>query len=167
MHIKVGPHEFQGEGPEEAVKASFEDWKSMITLFGQQTGAAMNRGGRDADQSQSSLSDTQLTRLFLLDDKKNLVTLRLLPRGDDRDADAVLLILHGFQRLRDQIEVPVTQLKPSLKQSGCNIDRVDSVVAKYFRDGLLNKGGSGKGGRYSLTNSGIQKAVSLALALIS
>ena len=31
LHIKIGQHEFQGEGPEEAVKKSFEDWKLLIT----------------------------------------------------------------------------------------------------------------------------------------
>lgn len=168
LHIKVGTHEFQGEGPEEAVKKNFDDWKSMIASMGQSTSTSTSVAKpTDGTLSQIALEGGQLTRLFLLDEKKGLATLRLLPRGDDRDADAVLLILHGFQRLRDQVEVPVTQLKPALKQSGCNIDRVDAVVAKYLRDGFLNKGGSGKGGRYSLTNSGTQKAVSLAQALLS
>ena len=169
LHIKVGPHEFQGEGPEETVKKNFEDWKSMIATIGAEpverssSALAANPG----NGAFAGLQDIQAGRLFLLDDKKGLVTLRILPRGEDRDADAVLLILLGFRRLRDQVEIPVTQLKPSLKQSGCNVDRVDAVVARYLRKGLLNKGGSGKGGRYSLTNSGTQKANSIALGLLS
>jgi hypothetical protein len=167
LHIKVGPHEFQGEGSEEAVKKSFEEWKLMIASAGPSPDT--NPDSTRRSDSGGVLEEAHIARLYLLDEKKKrgLVTLRLLPRGEDRDPDAVLLILLGFGRMRDQIEVPVTQLKPALKQSGCNVDRVDAVVAKYLREGLLNKGGSGKGGKYSLTNSGTQKAISLALGLLS
>jgi hypothetical protein len=167
LYIKVGPHEFNGEGPEEAVKKSFEDWKSLITstpaveitkpVPSQSPGGNGSITLRDGDL---------LAKLFLLDEKRGLVTLRILPRGDEREADAALLVLLGFRLMKEQDEVLVTQLKPALKQSGCNVDRVDAVVAKYQREGLINKGGSGKGGKYSLTNSGAEKAAAIAQGLL-
>ena len=45
-----------------------------------------------------------------------------------------------------------------MKQTGIRIDRVDKVALKYVTAGYMNKGGSGKGSRYRLTNSGIAKA---------
>src|SRR5690349_8109693 len=29
LHIKIGAHEFRGEGPEESVRRDFEEWKSF------------------------------------------------------------------------------------------------------------------------------------------
>lgn len=165
LHIKVGPHEFEGEGPEETVKKSFDDWKSLVASIPPaetiRTAAPTSSAG-GTNGSAAALETDELSRLFVHDEKKGLVTLRILPRGDERDANAALLVLLGFRQLKSQDEVPVTQLKPALKQSGCNVDRVDAVVEKYQREGLINKGGSGKGGKYSLTNSGVEKAHTLA-----
>jgi hypothetical protein len=167
LHIKVGPHEFQGEGPEEAVKKSFEDWKSLITSMpAAEVSKPMSSQSPVGNGSIPPRDGDLLAKLFLLDEKRGLVTLRILPRGDDREADAALLVLFGFRQVKEQDEVLVTQLKPALKQSGCNVDRVDAVVAKYQREGLINKGGSGKGGKYSLTNSGVEKAANIAQGLL-
>jgi hypothetical protein len=167
LHIKVGPHEFHGDGPEEAVKKSFEDWKSLIasTPAVEISKDVLNQSLR-GNGSITRRDGDLLAKLFLLDEKRGIVTLRILPRGDEREADAALLVLFGFREMKEQDEVLVTQLKPALKQSGCNVDRVDAVVAKYQREGLINKGGSGKGGKYSLTNSGIEKASSIAQSLL-
>lgn len=169
LHIKIGPHEFNGEGPEESVKNAFEDWKSLIGDLprGNLTLPSTTASSPMGATTPLVLESEQLVRLFVTDDKRGLVSLRILPRGENREQDAVLLILLGFKRVKDQDEVLVTQLKPALKQSGCNVARVDSVVAKYLRDGLINKGGMGKGGRYSLTNSGAEKAISLASGLLA
>jgi hypothetical protein len=164
LHMKVGPHEFDGEGPADAVRKSFDDWKSLVASMpsAETTYATANSSlGGGINGSAGVLEAEELARLFVHDEKKGIVTLRILPRGDDRDANAALLVLLGFRQLKSQDEVPVTQLKPALKQSGCNVDRVDAVVGKYQREGFINKGGSGKGGKYSLTNSGIEKAHTL------
>ena len=54
-----------------------------------------------------------------------------------------------------------------MRQSGCLVQRVDQVAAKYVRQGFLNKGGMGKGGRYSLTNSGVEKATAILNSITS
>ncbi|MGH2396563.1 MAG: hypothetical protein ACRDFW_06155 [bacterium] len=159
LHVKVGAHEFSGEGPEECVKRDFEEWKSLIS--GAARGPALSLGSTEGQQRDVEIDGERLNRVFVVDEKRQLLTLRYLPRTDDRDGDSLLLILLGYQTLRSQDEVTVTQLKPSLKQSGCLVDRVDKAAAKYVNQGLLNKGGMGKGGRYSLTNSGRDRATSL------
>lgn len=70
----------------------------------------------------------------------------------------MVLVLYGYKVLKSQNEVPVTQLKAALRQSGCAVDRVDRVAEKYLGQGLLQKGGMGKGGVYRLTNLGEERA---------
>lgn len=165
LHIKVGEHEFNGEGPEESIKRDFELWKELISIpvkaAPDQPNTSVAFGGAAASISTSQLTDAdidQLSRIFLSDDKRNLVTLRALPRTDNRDSDSMLLILYGYLNMRQQHEVTVTQLKSALRQSGCMVDRVDRVASKARSSGWINKGGLGKGGRYSLTNAGIDAA---------
>jgi hypothetical protein len=106
----------------------------------------------------SNFDSDQLGRIFTIDDKRDLVTLRILPTGEDRHREAVLLVLYGYLRLRNSDEVVVTKLKASLESSGSAPDRVDRAAIPSQREGLLVKGGSGKGGRYRLTNKGIAKS---------
>jgi hypothetical protein len=96
-----------------------------------------------------------------------MLSLRILPRSDDRYTDALLLVVLGYKIIKGTDEIMVTQLKPAMRQSGCMVERIDQAAAKYVRQGYLNKGGMGKGGRYSLTNSGIEKATALLSNLAS
>jgi hypothetical protein len=65
-----------------------------------------------------------------------------------------MLILLGYKLLKQQDEVLVTTLKDAMEKTGFNIDRVDRLTDSYIDKGLILKGGKGKGGKYSLTNSG-------------
>jgi hypothetical protein len=168
LHLKVGPHEFSAEGPAEIVKQDFELWKGLISeLPAQSARSASAERDAKAAPSTDSLAAEQIEKIYLRDDKRDLLSLRILPRSDDRDADALLLIILGYKITKQVDEVVVTQLKPAMRQSGCMVDRLDQVAGKYVRQGLLNKGGVGKGGRYSLTNSGLEKALGLMNELAS
>lgn len=168
LHLKIGPHEFSAEGPAEVVKQDFEMWKSLIHDLPAQSAlpASSEKNGK-AGSDTSALPKEQIERIYLLDDKRDMLTLRILPRSDDRYADALLLVVLGYKIIKGTDEIMVTQLKPAMRQSGCMVERIDQVAAKYVRQGYLNKGGMGKGGRYSLTNSGIEKATALLNSLAS
>jgi hypothetical protein len=163
LHLKIGLHEFSAEGPTEQVKQDFELWKTMIDgLPTGSKGSAQSLPGGDKDISTAEPPDKQqLERVYLLDERHDLLSLRILPRSDDRNGEALLLLMLGFRLAKGLDEVMVTQLKPALRQSGCLVERVDQVAGKYVRQGLLNKGGMGKGGRYSLTNLGLERATTL------
>jgi hypothetical protein len=168
LHLKIGPHEFSAEGPTEVVKQDFELWKSMIKdLPAQPTTPATPQQNSATPQSSGALAKEQIERVYIVDEKRDMLSLRVLPRSDDRYADALLLVLLGHKIIKGADETMVTQLKPALRQSGCMIDRIDQIAAKYVRQGFLNKGGMGKGGRYSLTNSGTEKAITILNNLAS
>ncbi len=168
LHLKIGPHEFSAEGPVEVVNQDFERWKLLIQDIPIQsaTPPPTNQNGRLPDNG-SPPTKGQIDKVYVLDDKRDMISLRILPRSDDRYADALLLILLGYKIIKAVEDLMVTQLKPAMRQSGCLVERVDQVAAKYVRQGFLNKGGMGKGGRYSLTNSGVEKATAILNSITS
>lgn len=162
LHIKIGPHEFHGEGPEESVKRDYDEWKSLIKVAANgNVVAPLTVEPPPQGNSLSEIDQQSLTRVIISDEKRNLVSLRMLPRTDDRDGDALVLILLGHKLLRNEDEVFVTQLKPELTQSGLVVDRIDRMASRPLNAGFLNKAGFGKGGRYSLTNAGLDYAKAL------
>jgi hypothetical protein len=168
LHLKIGPHEFSAEGPVDVVKQDFELWNSMIRdLPAQPTPPAAPEQNNAAAINNGAPAKDQIEKVYVVDERRDMLSLRVLPRSDDRYADALLLLLLGHKIIKGADETMVTQLKPALRQSGCMIDRIDQIAAKYVRQGFLNKGGMGKGGRYSLTNSGAEKAIAILNSLAS
>ena len=105
--------------------------------------------------------DQYALRVFGIDERRDLVTLRVHPTGDTRDADAVLLLLYGYRVLRETDDVPVTKLTKSISMSGLRGDRIDRLAGEHVRTNLIVKHGSGKGGKYVLTNTGRARAETL------
>jgi hypothetical protein len=171
LQLRIGPHEFCAEGPVNDVRQDFDMWKRMIQDFPNQTTVSPV----DMPQTQNTPTWVQdglpirseVERLYLADEKRGIVSLRILPRSEERNAEALLLVLLGYRVMLGAEEVAVTSLRPALKQSGCSVDRVDSIAEKNVRRGILNKGGRGKGGKYSLTNSGIERARGIATELLN
>jgi hypothetical protein len=168
LHLKIGVHEFSAEGPVEVVQRDFELWKSLILEQPAQPvqSAQIDRTEKPS-QATNQPSKEQLEKVYLADEKQDMLSLRILPRSDDRNADAMLLVIFGYKTVKGVDQTMVTQLKSALRQSGCMVDRIDQAAAKYVRQGFLNKGGMGKGGRYSLTNLGAEKAAALVSDLAS
>jgi hypothetical protein len=170
LRIKIGNHEFEAEGPVEVVKEQFESWKGLLGLS----------PAKGTDSPAAALSGNSVTRIteihtpegittpldvFDHDDKRKLVTLRVHPTSEDRDADAALLVLYGYKEIEAKDEVPVTKLKDALEVSGLRPDRVDRTLAPHMREGLILKAGRGKGGKYRLTNTGYARAQQMVYEL--
>ncbi len=166
LQIKIGAHEFNGEGPEESVRRDFAEFKSLIELVaaaqpapkqsnkpkGEDSGNG--NGGNGVDE----VDTEQLDRLFLVDPKQKLVSLKIHPHTSDRDRDAMLLIVFGYLKKLALQDAPVGNIKQGLRQTGIRVDRIDKLALKYVNAGYLSKGGTGKGSRYRITNSGMTKA---------
>src|SRR5690349_4052049 len=134
LHLKIGPHEFSAEGPVDVVKGDFELWKALIREPPVQPSVLppIEQNGK-ATISPGPLTKEQIDKIYLIDDKRDLLSLRILPRSEDRYADALLLIAVGYKLIKGVDEVVVTQLKPAMRQSGCMVERIDQVAAKYVR----------------------------------
>lgn len=169
LQIKIGADEFNGEGEEESVRKDFADFKSLIELLAAQPRYTQSPPPTNHNPPGSGIEGevdkAQLDRIYLVDPKQKLVSLKVHPHTSDRDRDAMLLVIFGYQQKLAQQDVPVGQIKQGMRQTGIKVDRVDKVAVKYMNAGYLNKGGSGKGSRYRLTNSGIAKAKELAKAM--
>lgn len=170
VRLKVGVHEFEAEGPPNEVNAQLAIWQGLISSQSAADGRVTKDGTtRDSggDGSGEPRSGPGTGRLFVVDDRKDLVTLRAHPQGEDRAADAVLLIVYGYRALRNLEDVPVTKLLESLRVSGISVERIDRAVAPHLTAGYLLKAGRAKGGRYRLTNTGMAAATRLAEELTS
>lgn len=104
-------------------------------------------------------------RVFAADERRDLLTMRVHPRGENAEADAVLALVYGYSELRDVDDVPVTKLLTSARLSGFRVERIDRAAAPYIRSNLLLKTGSAKGSKYTLTTTGRARAEALVKEL--
>lgn len=175
LKMKVGEFEFEAEGPAEAVAEQFKFWKQMISEGGAQftavQGAKTPAKGADVgatgvtEPAAAKGSNRALQNLFDVNHKTGIVSLHVRPRGDTANADSIVLLLYGFKELLGQEYVLVTKLAPAVRKSGLPIVRVDRLLEGHLRDGLVQKGGARKGGKYSLSNTGIAKAKEIVSGL--
>jgi|GEM_PF-3709930 hypothetical protein len=119
------------------------------------TTPASNPGsGNGADGSSAPIGEDLLIRMFRRD--ADAISLLALPNGDDGGADALVLLLYGYQRLMSRSAVNGYTLIRAAKQSGVNIPRVDTVMAK--RKDYVLAAGAKRGRVYSLNNRGVAYA---------
>jgi hypothetical protein len=95
---------------------------------------------------------------------KDGISLKYLPKGDNRDADAALLLLLGFWKLKGEEAVLGTHLIKAARVSGITLDRIDRALMKH--KSLFLTGGARKGVRYTLNNQGKLKAQEMLKALL-
>jgi hypothetical protein len=149
LHVKLGSSEFNGEGPEVAVK---EAYQQFLQAFNAYKGFNEAQADKIPPQKPAGVGDDLLQRAFLKEG--DIVSLRHMPPADrpNRNADAAILILYGYKKLLSQDDVLVTKLNESLRRSGITMERVDRFIT--VNQSLYRKGGQRSGGRYALNNQG-------------
>ena len=167
LKVKIDGQEFEAEGRSDLVTQQFEAFRLMIQGAGLVTAQhpihPEGRRPRDLTTPQESIPqashrDIDLAKLFRVSPQTQLLSLCQPPGGKYPEADAVLLLLLGHKRLRNEEDVPVTVLTEALKQSGCRVKRLDRTLTVYTKDHSVVRSGRGKGGKYRLTNLGLKKA---------
>ena len=156
LQVKIGNAEFNAEGPETSVKAQFDAFMEVL----RQSGAA----ARGNESRSDSVTDSEVQRAFSSDDN-GIVSLRVLPKTDRRDADALILLIWGFRQLQSLTDVSALDLAAAGRQSGLQIDRIDRVIAPNGQ--YVSKGGAKRGTRYALNNPGADYAKALLARLFS
>lgn len=175
LRIKIGGFEFEAEGPKEEVTTQFNEFKELITskeLIESVSGlgqAKVKEKARDngIDKNDSLMENNvekkvksefsaENLNLIFTKDKRNIISLRIPPPRSERlHPDAILLLMYRYRQGENVDEVPVTKIKSGLNQSGIKITRIDRAIMSDVREGYVIKTGSGKGGRYRLTNRGV------------
>lgn len=181
LRMKIGSNEFEAEGPIDEVKAQLETFRKEVKA---QLEALQNLGSLQPSQKeikvplQETIDDTiplrrgggslapkkqeHLNALFTGDSKENIVTLKIpTAKGKRQIADAVLLILLGYQLIRNEDHIKASKIKRSLSISGITNQRFDQRIDKDIKEGLIIVAGQKKGTNYRLTNTGIANAEEL------
>ncbi len=156
LHIKLGPSiEFNGEGPEEAVKKAYQQFLEALPTIQAAVQSSLTSQYGQAEKPVEKAAGVKaelLQKAFLKEG--DIVSLRHLPPSDraNRIADAAILVLYGFKKLLGQDDVLVTKLNEALRKSGLSIHRVDRYITAHSQ--LYRKGGQRSGGRFALNNQG-------------
>jgi hypothetical protein len=159
IKIKIGNAEFDAEGSPELVKEQFKEFMAAVSLMGPEKSANPTPAANLPALPNPPLVDKTgvdasiLERIFMRGDPLSLAA---LPKTDNANPDALLVLLYGYTKILGSPQVTGTMLMKSAKKSGVNVDRIDRVINAHA-DFILSAGAK-KGMRYSLNNRGIQAA---------
>jgi hypothetical protein len=174
LRIKVGEHEFEAEGSPEKITEQFEAWKELVASYPKTTNGSQPPAGIPSGRLLRNVTEVRTTDgftapwdIFVVDEKRKLVSLQLRPTGEDRDSMALLLLLFGYKKAFEQNEVLATRLIESMNVSGLPPSRIDRSLAKFVEGGYVMNFGRGKGSKYRLTNTGYAMADEAARELFA
>ena len=166
LKVKVGHHEFDADGPRDAVEAQFQVWKELIASAPpSQYPSPQNEAGDKIPQpptenpspTQDDI-DSALEKIMKVESR--IVSLTVRPESSD---EAVLLIMYGQKVQRNNDSVTGSEILSGLVTTGGTpVNRVDRLLEKLAADGDVIVTGQRRSKRYRLTNSGLQKSRSLA-----
>jgi hypothetical protein len=159
IKIKLGDSEFEAEGAPDSVQAQYEQFLAALDRSGTKAAAPAGKGNPAQQSNPNGLDDATWGRIFELR-PDGFVTLKLLPKGDEREADAFLLILYGYRRLKQEETVMATHLLRAAEYSGLSAYRPAHALATHER--YVIRGGQKKGSTYALNNQGLAKAEEIA-----
>ena len=169
LKIKIGDAEFEADVPESKVQPMYDRFLFMLE---RRRTSLLRLNGRDGKASKPSLATKEpeepyqdssaevrretsalaLTRVFDLR-QHGAVILKVVPNGPAEHAYALLLLLYGYYRVKNEECVLATELYRSAEQSGITLRRISNEYARN-RDYVV-RGGQGKGSHYSLNSEGL------------
>ena len=165
LKIKVGPHEFEAEGPTDIVQEQFLAFKELAATAPTQASAGAPRSNEPPQPSRPTPSeiDDNLTEIMRVEDR----VVSLLIKPDTVDA-ALLLLLYGQKVLRKNDAVTGAEMLDGVKATGgLAVTRVDKLLEKLATAGDVLVMGTRRAKRYRLTNAGLAKARTIADSLVS
>jgi hypothetical protein len=185
LKLKIGEAEFEADVPENEVQPMYCQFLSMLERRGQ-TAVRLSGGADDFPRAKSgdrepsivstvragssaeflgeTFDKSPLTRIFDVR-QDGAVTLKVLPSGPDKNADAMLLLLYGYYRLKNEEYVLATHLFRSADQSGISLRR---PVKEYAGNApFVVRGGQRKGSHYSLNQQGRVKAQEISTRILA
>src|SRR4051794_10953987 len=125
LHVEVHGHKFDGEGPAEIIKQAYADFLAKVD----QAPARLklppvdDPAGFKAPNPPPGAMEALYKRVF--SQRDDLISLQVLPKGNDAAGDALVLLIHGYQRLKtDEYPVSAVRLMQVAKLSGINIERL-------------------------------------------
>jgi hypothetical protein len=171
IKMKIGDAEFEADVQEDSVQPMYEQFLVMLQRRGRMpprpiidTIHEKKIASVETFISPSQSPDHEfLLRIFDMRED-GAVTLKVLPTGPDTNADAMLLLLYGYYRLKNEEYVLATQLFRAAEHSGISLRRSAKQHVRNSR--FVNRGGRRKGSHYALNNQGLAMAKEIAAKMI-
>lgn len=163
IRVKVGPNEFDAEGPKEFVEDLFRRFESLINNKTPLLPVSHPKTEAEKWQAVDAVAESPFAKVFHLEG--NRISLIGRFNGEDRELDAALLVLFGHKELKSADAVSADELLYGLKHTGYTVDRADRLMKRGKDKGLVNFSGVRRGTRYRLTIPGISRAKELAREL--
>jgi hypothetical protein len=165
LKMRIGAHEFEAEGTEEAIDRRLEAFKELVAMATipsrseshHPSASSLTNGGNPPPHKESN----PLAPIFNVTGKP--MTLTALP---STPADGLLLLLLGHRSFNGNDQVPVSELLSGLKTSGFSVERMDDITPRLLEEHLILKNGKRNASKYRLTTTGAQRADVLAGELI-
>jgi hypothetical protein len=155
LKIRIGEHEFEAEGPQDAVERQFQAFKELIAS---PPPLATKRPDVEYPSPNGHRDLKPFNSIFRNDGR--VISLTAPPHDIGEGA---LLILFGQKEIQGEETPTGSQIADGLRRSGYVIPgRVDRILDDFVSQGLVIKMGVKKGTRYRLTNTGSPKAADIA-----
>lgn len=151
LKIKVGEHEFEADGPPDAVQSQFKEWKELIaTVPRQKDDTTASNDLQEKRSTNDEPPNLALDKIMRVEDR--IVSLTAPP---ELATEAALLILLGQRQFRSNESVTGNEMMTGLQQSGFRMARVDRILEGLADSGLVIRSGQHRGTRYRLSNTGL------------
>src|SRR5712672_1447572 len=128
VRIKSGEHEFEAEGPLEAVQAQVAMFVRLLGRAGIEV--EENEAGSSASAELKPQFGPDISNAFQVDGK--VVSLRSKSSSVGEDLLAILL---GQHQLRHVTAIAGTEIMSGLRDSGHDIYRTDHILKRYISSG--------------------------------
>jgi hypothetical protein len=178
LKMKFGDAEFEADVPDRRVQPMYYQFLSVLERRRQTLLSPFGSGAEAYDKTSDietnfpitaaesfyeTLDQTSLMRIFDLRDDGSVI-LKMHPKGPDKDADALLLLLYGYSRLKNEKYVLVTHLRRAARQSGISMRYPAYEFARNGR--FMMRAGQRKGSNYSLNSQGLAMARQIAAKIL-
>jgi len=163
IRMKIGDAEFEADVPsDEVVQQMYDRFLAAIEKRAPEAASKkppLSGDTKTTETPNGSEADGLVQRIFELR-PDGFVALKMLPKGEQKEADAFLLILYGYRKLKGEETILGTHLLRAAEFSGLQAYRPAHALAVHER--YVIRGGYKKGSTYALNNQGIVKAEEIA-----
>jgi len=138
--------EFEAEGPAEFIQAEKEGFLDRL-IGAQPSGQQKHHEEQNQETVWGALTEAKNGALILKNKHQNL-----------KSGDAALLILAAERQINAAGSVSAITLAKAIRASGYAPGRVDRLLAKPHREGLIKASGTKRNRAYQITDKGLERA---------
>lgn len=174
LKIRIGPHEFEAEGPADVVREQFQLFKEMVAAVSvavpptQQAQSEVSNVAPPsippADTGQTAPVNAEALAKIVKQDGR-VISIVVKPKGVE---DGIIMILLAQKIFRQIDWATGSEIMDGLTHTGgYSVGRVDRLMEKLSEAGDVIVTGEHRRKRYRLTNAGVSRAQKIASDLLA